>query len=843
MNKGFFSKEELTITRNDKRIKNHVKKAPIFSCTKCGLGNDPYKIKGFGKKGILIIGESFNDYNEIRKLITDDLNNDIKNDFWFIGALSCEPKDKITSYQISACRKNVLKAIKELRPKVIIPFGKNAMDSLVQHKMTGRLSGLSMLDWNNCVIPDQEYECFICPTWGISDIHKKRHNKDGEEFDNTDIVILKQCRKQIINAIEQSEVPFYKASYTSECFILTELDKVLDILHDALHWKTLSFDYETTGLKPFRKGHKIYSASISNGLFAYSFPFFNNKEFLALWKELLTSTNIKIAHNKKFERIWTRVILGFWPKIQKDIMLTARVIHNGKKVNLKFLTYCNFGITGYDNEIDIFLEADKEEKELYGANAFNRIEQAPLNKLLLYNAMDSLFTYKIYELQKNKLDEHTIKGNDFFISASDELSKVEFSGIHFNTITAEKEFNKITNTMDELEHKVLHSKEMKLWNKDKVFKLSAPQDLAYILFDKMNIKSKSKTATGKNSADVDSLEKYKKYPIVNDTLQWRKLKKIRDTYLKGFTKETTNGIIHTTLNLHIADTYRSSSDSPNLQNVPAHEEFAMNTIRKNIVPSKNHKLIEYDYKAMEAVVIGCVNKDPNWIKYMTNPKSDMHRDMAAKLYIREKDEVQKIERYKAKNGFVFPTIYLSYWKNTAANLWDCPDEVKQHLKDEGFNSLDDYREHVKKIEYWFWHDQFSIAKEWSDKTVKGYEKKGYVDLVTGFRCYGPMSKNEIVNKQVQGPASHCKLWTLEQVSKQIYKRKMTSRIVLEIHDSIIVDTDPAEEDYIDHLIWLYGTQKIMEHWDWLIIPLQIEKKTTEINGSWAESKEIGLLKE
>ena len=105
-----------------------------------------------------------------------------------------------------------------------------------------------------------------------------------------------------------------------------------------------------------------------------------------------------------------------------------------------------------------------------------------------------------------------------------------------------------------------------------------------------------------------------------------------------------------------------------------------------------------------------------------------------------------------------------------------------------------------------------------------------------------MSRNQVINYRVQGTASHCKLWTLQQISHKLIEKKMKSRILLEIHDSIIPNIYPEEEDYLDYLVWNYGTQKIREHWEWLIVPLYVEKKISEINGNWSSMKTIGLLK-
>jgi DNA polymerase I-like protein with 3'-5' exonuclease and polymerase domains len=82
---------------------------------------------------------------------------------------------------------------------------------------------------------------------------------------------------------------------------------------------------------------------------------------------------------------------------------------------------------------------------------------------------------------------------------------------------------------------------------------------------------------------------------------------------------------------------------------------------------------------------------------------------------------------------------------------------------------------------------------------------------------------------------------LTQVQKELEKRNMKTIIDGQVHDSIYPDFPPEEEDELDYIIWNYGTQKIRKHWDWLIVPLAIEKSVSEINGSWAEMNTIGIL--
>lgn len=869
MQLGFFE-EEVKIIESKKVLKPRIKKEPIFNCTKCGLSQSckspQMAVRGKGRLSILIIGEypgQNDDKNNkqftgetgrLLKEIINELGYDLYQDFYVTNAVRCFPgmdKDKVKSpkpVQISSCRKFLLKDIEETNPKVIIPLGKLAVDGLIGHRLLGRISNTTITDWAGLNIPDQELKRYICPSWNPQMILRGNNQ--------IDVVLYKQLKAHIKKAIELTEKPFYISNYDSEIMTITNVKEATEIIKRVIVNKAneaVAIDYEATGIKPYRKGHEIVCASVSDGLFSYAFPFSNNEEFRLAWKELMQSNVKKIIHNSKYENIWTKIRSGFnnkgssWIKnIIADTMLDAHIIHNQKKVGLKFWVYAKFGILGYDSEIDPYLECDKEEKDKYGANGFNRIKEFirlfGIEKTLFYNGLDSFFTYKLWEIQQAELNNLTRQGSEFFLESSFELSKAENNGMLLDKKGAEAEFKKLTKKMNDIETRVQKSKEMKKWDKEKPFRCSAPGDLTYLLFNCMKVKydKSNVTGTGRPKANIEALETYD-IPIVKNVLLWRKYKKVRDTYLNGFIREETNSIIHTSLNLHTVETYRSSSFDPNLQNVPVRDKETMQLLRKLIIARPGHKIGEYDYKAMEAIINAVYNKDPEWLRYVNDSTTDMHRDWAAKVYIRKIKDVLKSERQTTKSNFIFATVYGSYWKNTAVNLWnECDEESREHLKSKGVRNINDMREHMKNVEAQFW-DKFHVGYEYKEKTLKDYEKKGYIDLLTGFRCYGPITRNQILNFRVQGTASHCKLWTFKNISQLLRKKKMESKLLLEIHDSILPDIDPAEEDYLDYQMWLYGTQKIRENFEWLIVPLFIEKKVSKVNGNWAEMEDKGLL--
>jgi len=862
MPKGFFpllDTPDDIIRGDESEIKKEIDLTNV-GCEECKLYKSCISPKmtysGEGKKKILILAEApgkeedrqgtqlVGQSGKLLRLILKDLNLDLERDFWKINAVNCRPPDNITPtmLQIAACRRNVIAVIEECKPRAIIALGKVAMDSLLGARKTGRLSGISMTDFVGAVIPDQEFKTWICPSWHPSFVLRN----EGRE----DEIIKQQLSEHIQQAINVSkqDTPVY--DYFSDCYVIKTVSESLKIIQHMQKAKVVAFDLETTGRKPYREGQKIISCSVSDGIVSCAFPYFEDSSFRKVWNELMMGNVKKVAHNAKFDCLWMKVRGGVndtessWPEnVIWDTMLGAHIQHNKKKTNLKYLLYILLGIAGYDSEIDSFMESRKNEKDDYGANSFNRIEQAPIDDLLKYNAMDSLGTYKLWEFQQESFSHNMKLAQEFFLKGSLELMKAEYNGLHCDIIGADKLQKQITRKMQFYEDKVLQSKELKKWDKPSAFKISSPQDLSYLVFKLMGKSSSEKTRTGKPKADKKTMESFLDIPVVEDVMEWRKWKKVRDTYLKGITVESVNGVIHPFFNLNTVDTYRSSSDSPNFQNIPKRNAEVSIPLRKLLRPRMGHKLGEYDYKAMEVAILACYNKDPTLIDFITSG-NDMHRVIASKLFLKSEEEVTKKERYVAKNGFVFPTFYGSFYEHTGPNIWESvEDSTRNELTSKGIKSVQQFIHHVEDVENEFWEDKFPVAKEWTEKIIKNYNKKGFIDLYTGFRCYGPMSRNQVINYHIQGTAFHCLLWTFTQVSQKLKNRHMDTYLIGQIHDAIVPDVCPEEELYLDHMIWLYGTQKIREQWEWIIVPLGIEKSISEVDGNWAEMKEIGLLEE
>jgi len=333
----------------------------------------------------------------------------------------------------------------------------------------------------------------------------------------------------------------------------------------------------------------------------------------------------------------------------------------------------------------------------------------------------------------------------------------------------------------------------------------------------MKLKGTKQTAKGTRlSADIEVLQGINS-PFTNLIIDHRRVKKIQD-YLGNFIfLADENGRIHPSFNLHRAKTLRSSSDTPNFQNIPKHDEEAKKIIRTGIIPSLNRQFLATDYGSMEVRIWCCYTKDPVLTKYLEN-NQDMHGEWG---------EFFKVSRYDAKNAFVFPLIYGSYYKSI----------YKEFVK-RGYSHLTESK--VKQGEEKFWN-KYHYSKDWLEKIVHHYNKTGEVETMFGFKFTGLMTRNMIANYPIQSAAFHLLLWSLDEINKIQTKEKWQSDMCAQIHDEILQDAVPDERHYIAQVTEKIMTKDTRERFDWIHIPLLSEFSLSDIDGNWAEMKEQSLV--
>lgn len=860
---GFFNLlEDAPTIRGDERVSSKVAvKRSTLSCEDCRLSEGCHSPKlrftGEGQKQVLIVGTrpsydeddagelgSGLEYRFIRDTLRQ-LGIDMAKDCYYTTAINCAPsKNRAPNFtEISACRSRLLGLISKLKPVSIILLGETGFDSLIEPRLSGRITGLAFSAFVGEHIPDQEYKTWLTPIWSVASMMERKSYDDGNESKpryERDIAFYGMWKDHLYEAFNLQPVTL--ADYKDQCIITQDEATAIKWIEQAMSWKRMAFDYETTGRKPHREGQKIWSVSISDGYASYSFPFFTSAKFKAAWKALMLSDVKKIAQNLSYEMLWTYVQCGYWvANWDWDTMLAQHCLSNQKPTGLKFMVYTEFGHSGYDDEVDEYLKATAAEEKLHGANAINQIHRAPMEPLLTYGALDSLYTFKLADRQSARMSAFQRKGFEFFMESAQTLTIAQANGFNV-TLDKLQEVQEELDAQMLIQHqKIMGSPLLKQWT-DGTFNYQSSPQLSKLLYEIMGLKPTKYTDAKKPSVDEETLAKLD-VPIIKDILAYRKLFKMRNTYIAQYKTEVIGGKIHPYFNINRVDTMRSSANSPNVQNQPKRDKNAKKLLREFITPSKGNRIVEMDYKSLEVSGNCMFSKDPTLMRYLLDPSTDMHRDSAADCFMLKPEEVTKALRGDVKGQFVFAEFYGSFYKQVAKDLWETAEvhNLRQHLFDKGVKNFDDFERHIQEAERILWEDRFPVHNEWRESQWKFYQKHGYVELKTGFKCYGPMSRNNTFNTPVQGSSYHILQWTMNQVNKKVMRLER-SRIIGEIHDSCIFDAHPSEQDLIDYWYWDYGTQKVREHWDWINVPLTIEKEQSEIDGSWAEMSEAGTLK-
>lgn len=458
-------------------------------------------------------------------------------------------------------------------------------------------------------------------------------------------------------------------------------------------------------------------------------------------------------------------------------------------------------------------------------------------------------------MQAVSLNPVTDKARKLLLEGIQAFSEIESTGMRINVDWVKKQQKRLTIRIKQLEEKILSDPVVKQWKQDfgLKFSLDSGQQLSHVLFNILKEKPIKETASGKPAVDKEVLTKLSdKHPFLQDLLLMRKLKKARDTYLKNLLLETVDGWLHPHFNLHSVRTFRSSSSNPNFQNIPTRDPDIGKIIRKSFIPrGPDYMFGGCDYGSQEVRIAACYHKDPVMLKYLQG-HGDLHKDVAAMCYICEPEQVSKWMRKVAKNKFTFPQFYGDYYRNCAKGLWEGIFEqnltladntpLLDHLKKHGIKNYDDFEKHIQKVESDFWGKKFKVYAKWKETWIDTYNKTGYIDMYTGFRCQGIMGKNDVINYPVQGSAFHCMLWSLIQVYNWLKENNMKTKIVGQIHDEIVLDLHKDEKDYVLPQMYQIMVIDIKKDWgQWIIAPLEMEAEFCEPGGTWYDKHEIQFL--
>ena len=347
--------------------------------------------------------------------------------------------------------------------------------------------------------------------------------------------------------------------------------------------------------------------------------------------------------------------------------------------------------------------------------------------------------------------------------------------------------------------------------------VNSPKQLAGVLFDDLGLTPTKRTKTG-FSTDAQSLEKLRgTHPIVDHLLGYREVEKLRSTYGVGLLAEVgPDERIRATFNQTVARTGRLSSDAPNLHNIPVRSERGR-VFRTAFVAPSGCKLLVADYDQIELRCIAHLAEDPGLITAF-EAGDDIHTATAARVFDMEPSEVGVEERARAK--------MVSYGLAYGMEAYGLAQRLNI-ATGEAAEILDAYFE------------AFPAVRQYMDRTVAEARSKGYTETLFGRRRQIPelaspnvrlrqAGERQAMNAGIQGLAADIFKVALVRLDRALEAEGLASRIVLQVHDEIILESPDPEIDPASEL-----TRGVMRSAFELRVPLEVD---LQVAGTWAGAK-------
>tara|TARA_B100000497_G_C7695425_1_gene424533 strand:- start:5745 stop:6920 length:1176 start_codon:yes stop_codon:yes gene_type:complete len=342
------------------------------------------------------------------------------------------------------------------------------------------------------------------------------------------------------------------------------------------------------------------------------------------------------------------------------------------------------------------------------------------------------------------------------------------------------------------------------------FNISSPKQMGELLFEKMSLSKKpKKTKSGQYSTSEEILLKLKDiHPIIGKILSYRAIKKLLSTYvdaLPNLVNINTNRI-HTTFNQSVASTGRLSSVNPNIQNIPIRTDLGMK-VREAFIPRNlNFTLIAADYSQIELRIMASLSNDKGMLNAFNNG-IDIHSATAAKVYNVPLEDVDRIMRSNAKSvnfGIIYGISAFGLSQNIGISRKEAQEIIDSYF------------------------DQFPQVKEYMNWSINQAREKEYVETVMGRRRYlkdinarngmiRAMAERNAINAPIQGSAADIIKIAMINISKEMEKREMQSKMLLQVHDELVFDAHISEVEELTSLI-----KDKMENAVKLLVPLTVE---------------------
>lgn len=506
---------------------------------------------------------------------------------------------------------------------------------------------------------------------------------------------------------------------------------------------------------------------------------------------LASESDLKITFDSKRERVIAANLGGNLEGVVFDTLIATYLIdvHNAQELADIARIVDVPSIVLYDEAV-------------YGKGAKKAIpedrhifEQHLANKVITLAELKERLEHQLNEVGMTELFA-TIE-----MPVADALAKMEIHGVAVDREILDVHNAKLVEILEGMESRIVELA-------GQSFNLNSPKQLGDILFDVLKLPVIKKTKTGYSTA-ADVLEKLKgMHPIIEEILEYRQLAKLQGTYLAGlprYIKE--DGRIHTRFVQTLTQTGRLSSVDPNLQNIPIRLEEGRR-IRQAFVPSQeNWLLFGADYSQIELRILAHISGDEHMLQAFRDGE-DIHAATARRVFnLPEDEEVDSNYRRQAK-AVNFGIVYGISDYGLSQNLNISRAEAKTF------------------IERYF--KQYPGIEQFMNDVVEQAKTDGYVNTLFNRRRYLPdidsknfnlrsFAERTAINSPIQGTAADIIKIAMVKLQEVLEKEQLQARILLQVHDELILEAPPEEMDRLNELV-----PQVMEHAVELSIPLKVE---------------------
>lgn len=594
---------------------------------------------------------------------------------------------------------------------------------------------------------------------------------------------VKKETKAVAPVAESYKVADHDIKNTSHEYQLVQTDSEIKNLI-ALLEKTemISFDTETTGIDANQAELVGISFSIEPNK-AYYIPIDEDQKKAQIqidqFKSILENPTKKfIGQNIKYD-----MLMMSWYGVQMptpffDTMIAHYLLEPDQRHKLDYLSeaYLNYKMVPIE--------------DLIGKKGITQgsMRNVGLEEIKEYAGEDADVTLQLYSILSKDIENENLKDliNNIELPLVKVLKDIEFEGVRIDP-------DFLRNYSKVLEDQIRKSEKAIYEKCGTRFNIASPKQVGEVLFEKLKLPYRwKKTGSNQFSTDDEKLtELAKDFEVVNDIQEYRKLAKLKSTYVDSLPLMVNpkTGRVHSSFNQARAATGRLSSENPNLQNIPIKNE-AGREIRKAFVPrNEDHIIVSADYSQIELRLIAEISNEEAMLDAFIK-NQDIHRATAAKVYGVPYDEVNSDQRRNAKT-VNFSILYGAGATNISRQLGIKQSEAKE------------------LIENYF--NQYKGLRKYMNETVESARNKGYVMTYMGRKrvLRDIDSKNSLIrsnaeriaiNTPIQGTAADLIKMAMIKIHSRLFNEGLQSKMILQVHDELVFDVLKSEKAKVEELV-------------------------------------------